>query len=62
MTEQQILIPNLNEIMEEFAETIEDTIVEHAETVAAKEVQEQNVEPEVEKEGRKGKRVEEEEK
>ena len=43
-----MLISNLNEIMEEFSKTTENTIVERVETVVEKEVQEQDVEPEVE--------------
>ena len=63
MPKQQILIPNLNEIMEEFVETTEETVVKQAATVVAKEVLAQNVEPKVDnEEGRKRKRVEEEEK
>ena len=57
-----MLIQNLNEIMEKFVETAEDSVVERVETVVEKEVQGQNVELEVKKEGRKRKRVEEEEK
>ena len=48
--------------MEEFSKIAEDTVVEQAETVIAREVQAQNVEPEIEnEEGRKRKRVEKEE-
>ena len=48
--------------MEEFAETAEDEVVEQAETIVAREVQAQNVEPEIEnEEGRQRKRVEKEE-
>ena len=40
-----MLILNLNEIMEEFVETAENTVVERVETVVEKEVQELDVEP-----------------
>ena len=40
-----MLISNLNEIMEEFVETAENTVVERVETVVEKEVQELDVEP-----------------
>ena len=56
-----MLILNLNEIMEEFAETAEDSMVERVEIVIEKEVQGQDVKPKFEKERRKRKRVEEEE-
>ena len=58
-----MLISNLNEIIEEFAKTVEDSLVERVETFGEKEVQGQDIEPEVKiEEERERKRVEEEEK
>ena len=63
MSEQQRLIPNLNEIMEKFVDTAEETNVEPVKRVTEEVVQEKNVEAEVEvEEGRKKKREEEKDK
>ena len=57
MFEQQRLIPNLNDIIAEFADIVEKKNVEPMKTVTKEEIQEKNVEEEVGvEEGRKRKR------
>ena len=63
MSEQQRLIPNLNEIMEKFVDTAEETNVELVKRVTEEEIEDKNVEAEVGvEEGRKKKREEEKDK
>ena len=55
MFEQQRLIPNLNEIMVKFANTVEETNVESVKTVTEEEIKEKNVKTEVEVEAKEKK-------